>query len=302
MEFKRLDNLFNQAFQRADAEKPIALDAYKEGPHSADHFLLKKSWDYFKERIQAIEAHWGEIVKAKDDEMSVLREQLRIAREELGEADVKNQMLDKFEEEVRVTRSVDFVNFQKLSDRLKNAWEEERQSLEAQLSSLEHALKNEKENTIKLKDEMAKRGLVQNQSQDVLREENAGLHQKLVASQKALADTQAKKDDEIIQRDSRIELLKAENERLGLVMNEYSQTIDSLGTKVDALLLRIKEGDEALVDRDVRIKHLGTEIKQLQFEKESIKQAWHVEQAQWRELWDRSRQMWDESREKKEER
>jgi uncharacterized protein (DUF3084 family) len=67
-----------------------------------------------------------------------------------------------------------------------------------------------------------------------------------------------------------------------------------MGTKIDALLLRIKQADENTADRDTQIKNLTADLERLQFENESIKKAWQNEQAQWRELWERARELWDQ--------
>lgn len=294
MDFKELDTIFDQALKRLDTKKPSALDPYSEGPHSADHFLLKKSWDYFKDRIRTIESHWEEIVKSKDQELFAVKEELRLAREELGEAEIKNQMLDQFEEEVRKTRSVDFVNFQKLSERLKQSWEEERQSLAAQLAAVEFALKTERDRTESLHAEMDKRAKQAAAAADALKEENARLSQKNLEETKHSFQTAGQKDQEITAREARIELLKAEVERRDHVLVEQSESLNSMGTKIDALLLRIKQADENTADRDTQIKNLTADLERLQFENESIKKAWQNEQAQWRELWERARELWDQ--------
>ncbi len=294
MDFKNLDHIFDEAVKRLSIGKPETGDPYQQGPHSADHFLLNKSWDYFKDRVRTIEAHWEEIVNAKDEELNAIKEELRVSREALGESEIRNQMLDKFEEEVRQTRAVDFVDFKKLSERMKQAWEEERQSIAAQLAAVEFALKTERERAKALDEEMTRRGKAAAAAIDSLKQENAALAQKNVEEVKSTHQTAGKKDAEIVERDSRIELLKAEVERRDQFLVEQAQNIDSMGTKIDALLLRIKQGDEALADRDVKIKNLQADIARLDFEKESIKKAWQNEQAQWRELWDRSRSMWDQ--------
>jgi chromosome segregation ATPase len=294
VDFKELDTIFDQALKRLDTKKPSALDPYSEGPHSADHFLLKKSWDYFKDRIRTIESHWEEIVKSKDQELFAVKEELRLAREELGEAEIKNQMLDQFEEEVRKTRSVDFVNFQKLSERLKQSWEEERQSLAAQLAAVEFALKTERDRTESLHAEMDKRAKQAAAAADALKEENARLSQKNLEETKHSFQTAGQKDQEITAREARIELLKAEVERRDHVLVEQSESLNSMGTKIDALLLRIKQADENTADRDTQIKNLTADLERLQFENESIKKAWQNEQAQWRELWERARELWDQ--------
>jgi hypothetical protein len=144
-EFEKIDQLFTDTLTRLENKKPQISDPYTQGPHSADHFLLKKSWDYFKDRVRAIEQHWQEIVGAKDAEIAALKEELYQVRQEMDDASAKTGMIDAFEQSVRETRTDDFIDFQKLSERLKDAWEEERQSLATQLSAVESALRAERE-------------------------------------------------------------------------------------------------------------------------------------------------------------
>jgi len=296
MEFNELDRLFDQAIKRADKQNPIALDPYSQGPHSADHFLLKKSWAYFKERMRTIESHWEEIAAAKDQEMSTLKEELNMVRAELEEATLKNSMLDKFEEEVRKTRSNDYINFDRLNERLKQAWEEERQSLATQLSAVEFALQKEKERNVTLQNEMARRARALNSTVDALKEENQELTQKNLEAKQADESKLIAKDEDIAGRDLKIDLLRSEIERRDIVLAQQAKELEAYGTKVDALLLRIKHTDETVADRDLRIKNLLAEVERLEFEKNALRTAWQNEQAQWRELWDRSRELWDKKK------
>lgn len=293
MEFKEIDYLFDEAFKRVGNKTPQAIDPYAQGPHSTDHYLLKKSWDYFKNRIRTIEAHWDEISKAKEEEINALKKELALVKEELGEAELKNQMLNQFEEEVRRTRSTDFVDFKKLSDRLHHAWEEERQSLATQLSAVEFALTKERERSQKIVEDKVRQIEAMVKRIDALKEEGDSRIQKNIEEKKSLESAVDLKDREVAERDLKLEKLAVEIEGKNQFLKDQEVEILSLGTKIDALLLRIKDTDETVRDRETRIKNLSADVERLEFEKDSVKKAWANEQAQWRELWDRTRELWD---------
>src|SRR4051812_11553160 len=72
MDFKEIDAMFEDAARRLKGGvNPTG--AYGEPPLAADHFLLRRSWEFFQKRLKAIEQHWGEIAAAKDAEIAALR-------------------------------------------------------------------------------------------------------------------------------------------------------------------------------------------------------------------------------------
>jgi hypothetical protein len=299
MDFENIDRIFDDAMKRTELAKGPIVKPMTDAL-AADHFLLKKSWDYFRERVKTIESHWSEIVQAKDAEIQALKEEFLQLKETTFDIEKENERLKLFEVSIRETRAEDFVSFEKMSERLKLAWQEERVSLELKLRSWNDATEKwEQEREALRKAAMDRETKLKNRI-DVLEGEKA------VNAQKTVEDRQ-KLEEEVLhvheQEESwkrKVDLLKKEVESRDHWIKEQEGRAHELKVTVEEAQAQMKEMKELIKERDYQIRGLELSVHTLGEEKEIMKKSWAREQAEWRELWDRAREMWDKRNNKKE--
>ncbi|MFN0117247.1 MAG: hypothetical protein ACKVQC_03005, partial [Elusimicrobiota bacterium] len=140
MEFKELDRLFDESLARLEKDQLQVKDAYGGNPLASDHFMLKKSWAYFKERIQTLENYWKQILASKQIETDKLKEIVTRLNSDLEELREKGNLQDEFETSLTAARIKDLLELEKQSRKIKFSWEEERIHLEEELDKLRNEL------------------------------------------------------------------------------------------------------------------------------------------------------------------
>src|SRR3954468_14483349 len=96
MDFKEIDGMFETAARRLKAGvDPTA--PYGEPPLASDHFLLRRSWEFFQKRLKTMEDQWSEIAGAKDAEITALRKQSEQSLARMGEAEERVSAADEIE-------------------------------------------------------------------------------------------------------------------------------------------------------------------------------------------------------------
>src|ERR1044071_93389 len=144
MDPKDLDREMNSLLEKLAKRPAVSSDPYAADPLASDHFILQRSWEFFKKRISAIEKQWQEIVNAKSDEIRVLKQELELVRNRVHELEETNSSLEGMLANFKLARLQDFEEFSKKHEKLKMAWEEERISLESKLMALEYQVEKER--------------------------------------------------------------------------------------------------------------------------------------------------------------
>src|SRR5689334_21839662 len=133
MDAKDLDREMNSLMEKLSKRPAVPSGAYSSDPLASDHFILNRSWDFFKKRIAAIEKQWQEIVNAKADEIRVLKQEMDLIQTRVHELEEVNISLEGMLANLKVSRLQDFEEFKKKNEKLKMSWDEERISLESKL-------------------------------------------------------------------------------------------------------------------------------------------------------------------------
>jgi len=289
MEFKEIDHLFDTVFERLENKAPLLKGPYETYPLGQDHFLLNKSWAYFKERIKNIETQYEEQLEAKREEIAALKKEMGIYKDIATELESKNSFLSAFQETFVKSRSIDFMDFQKSEEKLKNVWEEERLKLENKILAQEHEI-----NRLK--------GNAENQSEEHRKREK--MLQKLIDDLKNKIDLKAEEEneklkeitiqlmekEEVIQnRENKIELLKGEIGRTNGLIKNLKEEIAMWERRAESLIGKVEQLQREMDGRGQKLEQLSFRIDALQREKAELKQNWEKEEASWRELWDRVR-------------
>lgn len=297
MEFKELDRLFSECYERI-AKKGTPGSPYSAGPLASDHFLLGRSWSYFKERIKSIESHWKSLLDAKTDQNNALKKEILELQRKLRELAEENKRLASFEQAVVKTRMGDFISFNKDQQRLRLTWEQERQTVEHQLETLRFQLIQERKRNDGLEKKLKVREKQFQETVAELKKENSLNLGKEAKTRQEFGQIMIEKDERIRSLDSKIDLLKSEIERRDqLLKNQLSETEARKKSEKE------REGEvnklKAQLD-ELHREHLDlkTRLDLSEAEKASIRSTWQKEQAQWRELWERGRDLWEHGRRK----
>src|SRR4051812_7271647 len=110
MKFSELDKQFEQTWERLQNGKPI-LGVYGKDPLAEDHFLLKRSWDYFRSRVRNIEDQWRKIAEAKDAQLKAVQKENVSIRVRMTQAEEEVVMLREIDRSLAEARKLDILNF-----------------------------------------------------------------------------------------------------------------------------------------------------------------------------------------------
>ena len=291
MEFPELDRLFNETHKRLSEGKPSA-DPYGEGPLASDHFLLQKSWEFFRRRLHTLEEQWADMARAKEAQMQALTKQLGQAADRLKELEGKREDRDHLAEAYLRDRNRELLGFLEDEKRLRAAWDEERGRLQEQVDALEAALRaselararDEAEAKEHEEDLRNRLRLAEGGARDIV--------ERARAAEKELLEEIARRDERIVSFENQVTVLRAEVERRAQAIGDLSAKEADLARREAESEKRIESADRRLEEARVELEQRRSRIVELEKEKAEIRASWQREQAEWRELWERSRELW----------
>ncbi|MCB4755622.1 MAG: hypothetical protein LHV69_01075 [Elusimicrobia bacterium] len=293
LDFTQLDQLFDEALERLDPAHAAPIAISPEGPLSADHFLLKKSWDYFRQRLRLIEEQNQTLLQSKEAEGKALQDEIQELKGHLEKMEEENVYLRAFEDSVKEERTEDHLTFKKSAEGLRLAWEEERNTLENSLAELDLALDESKKKEAAeitrfhaIEDELRRHS-------DTLKEELTHIVENKAELEKKHALDLSEKDEMIQSLQSKIDLMRGEIERRDQLLREGDMKRMAQDKQLQELLEKVTARKTLLEQKFTELDNLNTRYEILEREKEAIRSAWEKEQAQWRELWERDRQTWE---------
>jgi hypothetical protein len=292
MDFKNIDSLFDDAFKRIDKKTPLS-SPYNEPPLASDHFLLRRSWEFFQQRANALESEWRQIMKSKEEEIAALREIVRLRDERLLELETENHDFEKLQESFARARLAEQEEFADDTRKLRLKWEEEREALiRAGEIAAANVLRIRAEAERRL--EAAKNEVsMLRASLDKARAEIAAQSEKRVVSDGGAAKALEERDEVVRSLESKVDLLRAELERRELALKGLADDEAQNTRQLQELLKKNSESADQLKSKNEQIAFLNEKLEAARRECESLKAGWSREQAEWRELWDRSREMWE---------
>ncbi len=293
MDYPEIDKLFDDAFEHLDQKTIPLSSAYREGPLASDHFLVKKSWDYFRQRVKMLEDQNAEIVKAKESQIEALHEEMKGLEEKLATLSEETRSLRLFEEAVKEMQSGEYADFQKRSDRIKLSWEEERQRVEEQLTRARVALDLDRKKAEQRETHLNQQIKELHRTIDVLKKDDVASSEQRLELEKKQASQVEAKDDLIQSLERKVDLMRGEIERrdhlLRTMDEEKALRTNELGVSKD----KVKELNQSILDLTKQLEHAATELRMGKDERETLRASWQKEQAQYRELWERERQTWE---------
>lgn len=293
MEFPQLDKLFDESLDRSDRRAPEINNPYGAAPLAADHFLLKKSWDYFKSRVKTIEDQWRKMLQAKEVQISTLNSELLAARERAVDLEDQNHLLRSLDQNIKKVRTEDHVGFSRKSENLKLHWEAERDALQRKIEDFEFRMERAKK-------ESEARLLVVQSRENKLKDEVLFLKRDTAVQaerdhefQRRWAEQITAQTEAIQSLENKVEILKNEIDRRDLYIKQFKETISTQEKDAHAMIQYVAELQRALKEKDSEMSHLKTRLDVLRQEKDTLRSAHEREQSEWRELWDRGREAWE---------
>lgn len=297
MDFKEIDDLFEGALRRLTAKANPAAP-YGEPPLASDHFLLKRGWEYFRNRAAAMEAEWKQLVSAKEDEIRSLREIIRLRDEKLSSLEAETRDTEKIEEAFARARMAEEQDFSDATRKLHDTWEEEREAI---LRSLEDAnlrvqqVRTEAEHRLKAAQKEVTELRV---SLEKARLELASQADRRLSAEGELTRALAARDEVIRSMEIKLDLMRSELDRRDLALKDVQTERGTLARERDELAQQARRDADELSSRKEQLRFLEEKLAAAKVEMEGLKTSWSREQAEWRELWDRSREMWEKVRRK----
>jgi len=287
MFFKNIDQLFDSLSEKIDSKTPLSKGAYPGDPLSQDHFLLKKSWNYFKERIQSLESQFEMQMESKRQEIDALQKEMQVYKEKAADLESKNNFLSAFQESFVKARHIDFVDFQKSQERLREVWEEERGKLEQKTFSLEADLEKQKKSFVDAEHTFRGREKTLQKAIDDLKNRLFLKAQDENEKMRDLTQGMMAKEEEIRNRDLKIDLLKEELGRSHEINHKLKEEIVLWEKRADSLILKVEDLVRSLELETQKNDRLAFKVDTLEKEEQEIRQNWQKEEAAWREMWDR---------------
>lgn len=293
MEFTEIDRQFDEAFERIQRRSPVVANAYGTAPLAADHFLLKKSWDYFRGRVKAIEDQWRKMMEAKDQQLRSTLSELQVARQRKVDLEEENNMLRSLDQNIKKARTEDFLGFSRKSENLRVHWDAEREALLLKIAALETKIPQIKKtydlriSTAQVREDKWKEMI------EVLKQE-ASLHEEREREvQKRCSAELVLKDEKIQSLDTKLDLTRGEVDRRERLIKELQESIAIREKDANAMTAYVAELQRTLKEKDLELGHRQVRLEIFSQEKENIRSTWERERAEWRELWDRGRSLWD---------
>jgi chromosome segregation ATPase len=295
MDFKDIDAMIEAAARRLEGGvSPTA--GYGEPPLASDHFLLRRSWEFFQKRIRAMEEQWEEIARAKDAEIKALLKSAEQDRARLTDLESKASEMDEIERMLEHVRLDERREFETSIRALKEKWELQRENLERQVADSElreTRIRKEAESRLAAFDREAK------ELRASLEKARAEIHaqsEKRMEGEGVAAESLQQRDEVIRSLESKVELLKSELDRRDVMFRQTVERLQALAhdherTSAEAAALKGQ-----LSDARRGHEQLEAKLSDARREIESLQAARREEQAEWRELWDRAREMWEKER------
>jgi chromosome segregation ATPase len=290
-DFKEIDALFESAFRRLGAG---TSSPYNEPPLASDHFLLKRSWDYFRRRAEEMEAEWKQIVAAKEEETRALQELLRQRDERLSELEQNVRESESVEEAFARAQLSEQMGFSDVTKKLHDTWEEERAAL---LHSVEDAnarvqrIRAEAEQRLKSGE---KEIASLRASLDSARGELSIQAEKRLGAEAELTRALRDRDDHIRTLESKVDLLRSELERRDATLQQIMEEQEARRRELENLQAAASKSAAELATKNERVRFLEEQLAAARRQIDDMRASWSREQAEWRELWDRSRRLWEE--------
>lgn len=292
MDPRELDRLIDETYQRLSQGKSLG-SVGGEGPLASDHFLLNKSWEFFRRRLKAMEDQWNDIARSKEERIDSLTRDLEAARLRLADLEERTGDRDSIEAEVLRERTTELARFNRDAALLKERWEEERLRLAEQADRESFERKRaEAERDAERKRHQAREA--ENLAAiEQIRRSLADAMERAGRDRSELLDNLTRKEEQIVSLETKTGLLRTEVERRDAALREQSETLVEANRDRDELARALEQAairERALADQ---VEQLRLRLGILENERNDIRQSWQREQAEWRELWDRAREVWD---------
>jgi len=295
MEFKDIDSMFDGAAKRmGDGVNPAA--SYGEPPLASDHYLLRRSWEFFQKRMKALEDQWEQIASAKDAEIRALMKAAsdNTARlHELEERSTESNEMDRLLETMRLD---EHRNHAAAVRALQEKWEMQREVLERRATDAE-AL------AVRVRQEAESRLTALEKDARELRESLAKARgeidlqvEKRLGGESEASESLLRRDDLIRSLESKVDLLRSELERREMMFKQTVEKLHALAHENERLSVEKTSAVNATRDAEQRAANLDERLRVARQEADELKSARKREQAEWRELWDRAREMWEAER------
>jgi chromosome segregation ATPase len=288
-----LDRMFDESYNRATNGRGALSGAFETSPLAADHLLLKRSWEYFRHRMKALDDHWKKILESKDVELNALAKELDLVRKKDQELHIENEAYRAFDVEYGKSKAVDYLTFQKELKNLKATWEEEREmflkkegEFSIQISELEATINQFREEFAQREKNWAREAEAAQSQMNVILEQQKKQHEQW-------ASDMAHKEEETLNLNSKIDLLRPEIERRDQRIHELKEDLRKKDGENDELVQQVTALTKAIREQEEKYALLKERFEILDREKVAMHEAWTREQTEWRELWDRERELWD---------
>lgn len=288
-----LDRLFDESANRIKNGTGALSGAYATSPLAADHLLLKRSWDYFRHRINAIEEQWQKIVEAKEAEKKALEKELSLNREQTHDLEIQNTAFRSFEYEYGRSKAEDYIHFQKQTENLKFQWEQEREVLMKTQSELELKILKLEADSDRSQDDFLKKQARWKDALDAARTEAGQLVERHRERQNEWLAESAQKDADNKDLILKIDLLRAEVENRDQMIKHMKEEIFAQERQKTDLASQLALAMGKIRELEGEMSVLSERYGILMKEKDAIREEWSREQAEWRELWERQREMFD---------
>ncbi len=293
MEFTEIDRQFDEAFERLQRTAPPVATAYGSSPLAADHFLLKKSWDYFRNRVKSIEEQWKKMLEAKDHQYRAVFAELTDARKRQVELEEENNLLRSLDHSVKKARADDYIGFAKKSENLRLHWDAERDALHRKIEALETKIvQTKKAGELRISTTMAREEKLK-ETIALLRKEADMWAERESDIKKKCGDELVLKDEKIHSLDAKVDLLRTEIEHRDQVIKRLTDAVTTHEKDSVAMTAYVAELQRALKEKQLDLANLQTQLAIAHQDKKNLQTGWERERAEWRELWDRGRSLWD---------
>ncbi len=212
MEFTELDKQFEETWERLQNRKPIS-GVYGKDPLAEDHFLLKRSWDYFRQRVRNVEDQWRKIAESKDAQLIALKKEAAVIRERMQEAEEETRLLRAMDRTLAEARKHDILHFDSKKDQLRLRWDAERDALARKIEELEFQIKRMGKESSNKTELAKKRETDLLEAIDRIKQDAMSMAEKERENQKRWSEHAAEKDDQIRMLDTKMDMMRTELDR-----------------------------------------------------------------------------------------
>ncbi len=296
MKYTEIDRQFDDALERARQNVPPVSGPYGSGPLAADHFLLKKSWDYFRNRVRAIEDQWRHMLDAKAAQLNATSQELQSERKMRLELEEETRMLRSLDATIKKARTEDFTGFARKSENLRMRWDAEREVLQRRIDQYELRVAQQKKDLEARKVTFAEREARLIEMIQMLKADAATHADRERDIHCKWGEEIKQKDDKLQSLETKVELLRGEIDRRDQLIKQFELSVAGFEKDKAALVQYVSELQRTLCDRDTEIQNQKTRYEILTRERDALHAGWERERAEWRELWDRGREAWDKRR------